>query len=189
MKNNSRPIAAAIPIAGSATRPTSSPIAPPSFTVPSIGSHDRGTCTSAEFASTNPAGIRSATPTAAVMTAVNNVTTTHAGVIRGLRRIPSGGSLHWSPLQGAFVGCGRLLDGFRLGKVTMKTIEDLAQRFDRDRRHLKSVAFHLLGSVADAEDAVQSAWLKASRVSYESVCATSYSADSRVFVHHTCGIL
>jgi DNA-directed RNA polymerase specialized sigma24 family protein len=55
----------------------------------------------------------------------------------------------------------------------MKTIEDLAQRFDRDRRHLKSVAFHLLGSVADAEDAVQSAWLKASRVSYESVCATS----------------
>src|ERR1700739_375569 len=45
----------------------------------------------------------------------------------------------------------------------MRTIEDLAQRFDSDRRHLKSVAFHLLGSAADAEDAVQSAWLKASR--------------------------
>ncbi|WP_253848971.1 sigma-70 family RNA polymerase sigma factor [Mycobacterium asiaticum] len=40
---------------------------------------------------------------------------------------------------------------------------DLAQRFDADRRHLKSVAFHLLGSAPDAEDAVQSAWLKASR--------------------------
>lgn len=40
---------------------------------------------------------------------------------------------------------------------------DLAQRFDADRRHLRSVAFQLLGSVADADDAVQSAWLKASR--------------------------
>jgi len=51
----------------------------------------------------------------------------------------------------------------------MKTIEDLAQRFDRDRRHLKSVAFHLLGSVADAEDAVQSAWLKASRAEHHTI--------------------
>ena len=42
-------------------------------------------------------------------------------------------------------------------------IEDLAQRFEADRRHLRSVAFQLLGSVADADDAVQSAWLKASR--------------------------
>lgn len=49
----------------------------------------------------------------------------------------------------------------------MRTIEDLAQRFDGDRRHLKSVAFHLLGSVADAEDAVQSAWLKASRADHD----------------------
>jgi RNA polymerase sigma factor (sigma-70 family) len=45
----------------------------------------------------------------------------------------------------------------------MGTIEDLARRFDSDRRQLKSVAFHLLGSAADAEDAVQSAWLKASQ--------------------------
>jgi RNA polymerase sigma factor (sigma-70 family) len=51
----------------------------------------------------------------------------------------------------------------------MKTIEDLAQRFDRDRRHLKAVAFHLLGSVADAEDAVQSAWLKASRADHHTI--------------------
>lgn len=41
-------------------------------------------------------------------------------------------------------------------------LTELAQRFDADRRHLRSVAFHLLGSVPDAEDAVQSAWLKAS---------------------------
>jgi RNA polymerase sigma factor (sigma-70 family) len=44
-----------------------------------------------------------------------------------------------------------------------KDLVDLAQRFDADRRHLRSVAFQLLGSVADADDAVQSAWLKASR--------------------------
>jgi RNA polymerase sigma factor (sigma-70 family) len=43
---------------------------------------------------------------------------------------------------------------------------DLARRFDADRRHLRSVAFGLLGSVADAEDAVQSAWLKASRADF-----------------------
>jgi RNA polymerase sigma factor (sigma-70 family) len=51
----------------------------------------------------------------------------------------------------------------------MSTIEDLARRFDTDRRHLRSVAFHLLGSVADAEDAVQSAWLKASRAEHGTV--------------------
>jgi RNA polymerase sigma factor (sigma-70 family) len=51
----------------------------------------------------------------------------------------------------------------------MRTIEDLAQRFDSDRRHLKSVAFHLLGSVTDAEDAVQSAWLKASRADHHTI--------------------
>jgi DNA-directed RNA polymerase specialized sigma24 family protein len=48
----------------------------------------------------------------------------------------------------------------------MGTIEDLARRFDSDRRQLKSVAFHLLGSAADAEDAVQSAWLKASQADH-----------------------
>ena len=51
----------------------------------------------------------------------------------------------------------------------MGTIEQLAERFDADRRHLRSVAFHLLGSVADAEDAVQSAWLKASRADLDSI--------------------
>jgi RNA polymerase sigma factor (sigma-70 family) len=51
----------------------------------------------------------------------------------------------------------------------MSTIEHLAQRFDADRLHLRSVAFHLLGSAADAEDAVQSAWLKASRVEPDTV--------------------
>ncbi|BBY37358.1 DNA-directed RNA polymerase sigma-70 factor [Mycobacterium mantenii] len=46
---------------------------------------------------------------------------------------------------------------------------ELAQRFDADRRHLRSVAFQLLGSTADADDAVQSAWLKASRADFAAV--------------------
>src|ERR1700739_1911343 len=50
-----------------------------------------------------------------------------------------------------------------------KDLPHLAQRFDADRRHLRSVAFHLLGSVADADDAVQSAWLKASRSDFDSI--------------------
>lgn len=44
------------------------------------------------------------------------------------------------------------------------TVDELAQQFDANRQRLRSVAFHLLGSAADADDAVQSAWLKASRV-------------------------
>jgi len=51
----------------------------------------------------------------------------------------------------------------------IQDLADLAQRFDADRRHLRSVAFQLLGSVADADDAVQSAWLKASRSDYATV--------------------
>jgi RNA polymerase sigma-70 factor (ECF subfamily) len=51
----------------------------------------------------------------------------------------------------------------------MTTLENLARRFDSDRRHLNSVAYHLLGSVADAEDAVQSAWLKASGADHDTI--------------------
>ncbi len=49
--------------------------------------------------------------------------------------------------------------------TTKKRVDlaDLAQRFDADRQHLRAVAFRLLDSIADADDAVQSAWLKASR--------------------------
>ncbi|ORW92931.1 RNA polymerase subunit sigma [Mycobacterium sp. IEC1808] len=50
-----------------------------------------------------------------------------------------------------------------------KDLADLAQRFDADRRHLRSVAFQLLGSVADADDAVQSAWLKASGTAFDGI--------------------
>ncbi|MCV7029301.1 sigma-70 family RNA polymerase sigma factor [Mycobacterium sherrisii] len=41
-------------------------------------------------------------------------------------------------------------------------LAELAARFESDRQHLRAVAFRLLGTLADADDAVQSAWLKAS---------------------------
>jgi RNA polymerase sigma factor (sigma-70 family) len=39
----------------------------------------------------------------------------------------------------------------------------LAARFEEDRQHLRGVAYRLLGSAEDADDAVQAAWLKVSR--------------------------
>jgi RNA polymerase sigma-70 factor (ECF subfamily) len=39
----------------------------------------------------------------------------------------------------------------------------LTDRFEADRRHLTSVAYRMLGSTTDAEDAVQEAWLRLER--------------------------
>lgn len=51
----------------------------------------------------------------------------------------------------------------------MSNLDYLAEQFEGHRRRLHSVAFHLLGSAADADDAVQSAWLKASSADYTAV--------------------
>jgi RNA polymerase sigma factor (sigma-70 family) len=39
----------------------------------------------------------------------------------------------------------------------------LADRFEENRAHLRAVAYRMLGSAAEAEDAVQDAWLRCSR--------------------------
>ena len=39
----------------------------------------------------------------------------------------------------------------------------LAKRFEENRPHLRAVAYRMLGSVSEADDAVQDAWLRLSR--------------------------
>src|SRR5262245_9804446 len=41
--------------------------------------------------------------------------------------------------------------------------EFLAQQFEEHRMHLRKVAYRMLGSVAEADDAVQEAWLRLAR--------------------------
>lgn len=41
--------------------------------------------------------------------------------------------------------------------------EWLAERFEENRRHLRAVAFQMLGSLSEADDAVQESWLRLSR--------------------------
>jgi RNA polymerase sigma factor (sigma-70 family) len=39
----------------------------------------------------------------------------------------------------------------------------LTERFEENRQHLSAVAYRMLGSASEAEDAVQEAWLRLSR--------------------------
>ncbi|HLW96661.1 MAG TPA: sigma-70 family RNA polymerase sigma factor [Solirubrobacteraceae bacterium] len=45
----------------------------------------------------------------------------------------------------------------------MEQQEWLAQRFEEQRPHLRAVAYRMLGSLSEADDAVQDAWLRLSR--------------------------
>jgi RNA polymerase sigma factor (sigma-70 family) len=51
----------------------------------------------------------------------------------------------------------------RRKKVTMDEREWLAERFQAHRPHLRAVAYRMLGSITEADDAVQGAWLRLSR--------------------------
>src|SRR5579863_477724 len=46
---------------------------------------------------------------------------------------------------------------------------ELANRFDRERRRLRSVAYRILGSLTEADDAVQEAWLRLERTRSEEI--------------------
>ena|SRR5215472_1036355 len=39
----------------------------------------------------------------------------------------------------------------------------LAQKFEENRRHLRALAYRMLGSLSEADDAVQEAWLRLNR--------------------------
>ncbi|HEY7355544.1 MAG TPA: sigma factor, partial [Ktedonobacterales bacterium] len=45
----------------------------------------------------------------------------------------------------------------------------LAQRFEAERPHLRAVAYRMLGSLAEADDAVQESWLHLSRSDTRSI--------------------
>src|SRR5713226_5896445 len=50
-----------------------------------------------------------------------------------------------------------------MSDVTVDEREWLAERFEEHRAHLKAVAYRMLGSLTEADDAVQDAWLRLSR--------------------------
>src|ERR1700730_11525684 len=45
----------------------------------------------------------------------------------------------------------------------MNEHDALAERFEENRTHLRAVAYRMLGSLSEADDAVQEAWLRLSR--------------------------
>jgi RNA polymerase sigma-70 factor (ECF subfamily) len=51
----------------------------------------------------------------------------------------------------------------------MPTPEKLADQFEAHRAHLRAVAYRMLGSASDAEDAVQESWLRLSRTDVSGV--------------------
>src|SRR5215207_8964016 len=46
----------------------------------------------------------------------------------------------------------------------MEEREWLAERFEEHRTHLRAVAYRMLGSLSEADDAVQEAWLRLNRI-------------------------
>src|SRR6266516_4624025 len=47
--------------------------------------------------------------------------------------------------------------------------EWLAERFEENRTHLQAVAYRMLGSLSEADDAVQEAWLRLSRADTDEI--------------------
>jgi DNA-directed RNA polymerase specialized sigma24 family protein len=45
----------------------------------------------------------------------------------------------------------------------------LAEQFEANRNHLRAVAYRMLGSLSEADDAVQEGWLRLSRADTSSV--------------------
>src|SRR6476661_8812661 len=51
----------------------------------------------------------------------------------------------------------------------MPATERLAEQFEEHRPHVRAVAYRMLGSVSEAEDAVQEAWIRLSRTDASTV--------------------
>ena len=62
----------------------------------------------------------------------------------------------------------------------MRQEEWLAEQFEEQRPHLRAVAYRMLGSLSEADDAVQDAWLPLSRADTSEV----ENAEGLAFVLH-----
>src|SRR5437763_6611800 len=51
----------------------------------------------------------------------------------------------------------------------MEDQEFIAGQFEQHRTHLRAVAYRMLGSLSEADDAVQEAWLRLSRVDADEI--------------------
>jgi RNA polymerase sigma factor (sigma-70 family) len=51
----------------------------------------------------------------------------------------------------------------------MSTLERLAERFEAHRSYLRAIAYRMLGSVSEADDAVQESWIRLSRTDVSAV--------------------
>jgi RNA polymerase sigma-70 factor (ECF subfamily) len=54
-------------------------------------------------------------------------------------------------------------DGWERQKVTVDGSDEITQAFEAHRAHLRAVAYRMLGSLSEAEDAVQETWLRLAR--------------------------
>jgi RNA polymerase sigma-70 factor (ECF subfamily) len=60
-------------------------------------------------------------------------------------------------------------DGTERRDVTVEETDVLAERFEANRTHLRAVAYRMLGSTGEADDAVQEAWLRLSRTGADEI--------------------
>src|ERR671925_159548 len=84
--------------------------------------------------------------------------------MRGIRSLGIGGARSHRPRS-----VRHPHDGRREGDVTMDERDWLAERFEEHRPHLRTIAYRMLGTVSETDDAVQEAWLRLARTDHAAV--------------------
>jgi RNA polymerase sigma factor (sigma-70 family) len=74
--------------------------------------------------------------------------------------------------------------GTRRAIAPMQSSDWLAEQFEQNREHLRAVAYRMMGSLSEAEDAVQESWLRLSRSGAQGV--QNLSGWLTTVVAHVC---